>query len=159
MGEGAGAGEGEGERLLRPAAPEQPPASPGTEPAADAAATTTCTTMRRRREDEGAGAGGAPNAAATRRVVAALTYAATSVLIMLVNKSVLYVWKFPSASVLALAQFSVTPALDFDLDPEIQQLDAVSKPVSESRKADVLSSSLYQSFTQKHQAHLIESKK
>jgi DNA mismatch repair protein MutL len=57
----------------------------------------------------------------------------------------------------ALAQFSVTPTLDFDLDPAIQQLDAISKPVTDTHKADVVSSPLYQSFTQKHQAHFIES--
>jgi DNA mismatch repair protein MutL len=57
-----------------------------------------------------------------------------------------------------LAQFSVTPTLDFDLDPTIQNLDAVSKPISDEKKASVTSSSLYQSFTQKNQAHLIESK-
>lgn len=57
----------------------------------------------------------------------------------------------------ALAQFSITPALDFDLDPSIQGLDAVSKPFSEEKKAAVASSSLFQSFTQKNQAHFIES--
>lgn len=58
----------------------------------------------------------------------------------------------------ALAQFSITPTLDFELDPSIQHLDAVSKPVSEDKIAAVASSSLYQSFTQKNQAHLIGSK-
>ncbi len=58
----------------------------------------------------------------------------------------------------ALAQFSITPTLDFDLDPSIQQLDAVNKPVTDQTKASVASSSLYQSFTQKNQAHFIESK-
>src|SRR5688572_7754017 len=58
----------------------------------------------------------------------------------------------------ALAQFSITPTLDFDLDPNIQHLDAVSKPLTEEKKASVASSSLYQAFTQKNQAHLIESK-
>jgi DNA mismatch repair protein MutL len=58
----------------------------------------------------------------------------------------------------ALAQFSITPTLDFNLDPSIQHLDAVSKPVTEEHKADVISSPLYQSFTQKNQAHFIESK-
>lgn len=58
----------------------------------------------------------------------------------------------------ALAQFSITPTLDFDLDPNIQQLDAVSKPVSDDKIQSVSSSSLYQSFTQKNQAHFIESK-
>ena len=56
----------------------------------------------------------------------------------------------------SLAQFSVTPTLDFDLDPAIQRLDAVSKPVTEEKKAAVAASSLYQTFTQKNQAHFIE---
>ncbi len=39
------------------------------------------------------------------------------------------VYAFVQAAVKhALAQFSITPSLDFDLDPAIQQLDAVSKP-------------------------------
>lgn len=67
------------------------------------------------------------------------------------------VYAFVQAAVKhALAQFSITPTLDFDLDPSIQQLDAVSKPVSEEKKASVVASSLYQSFTQKNQAHFIE---
>ncbi|MEP7257289.1 MAG: DNA mismatch repair endonuclease MutL [Flavitalea sp.] len=59
----------------------------------------------------------------------------------------------------ALAQFSITPALDFDLDPGIQGLDSVSKPFSEEKKAAIASSSLFQSFTRKNQAHFIESGK
>jgi DNA mismatch repair protein MutL len=67
------------------------------------------------------------------------------------------VYAFVQAAVKhALAQFSVTPTLDFDLDPSIQGLDAVSKPVSDEKKASVASSSLYQTFTQKNQAHFIE---
>jgi DNA mismatch repair protein MutL len=67
------------------------------------------------------------------------------------------VYAFVQAAVKhALAQFSITPTLDFDLDPNIQRLDAVSKPLSEEKKAAVTSSSLYQTFTQKNQAHLIE---
>jgi DNA mismatch repair protein MutL len=69
------------------------------------------------------------------------------------------VYAFVQAAVKhALAQFSVTPTLDFDLDPSIQNLEAVSKPLTEERKASLASSSLYQAFTQKNQAHLIESK-
>jgi len=56
----------------------------------------------------------------------------------------------------ALAQFSITPTLDFDLDPSIQQLDAVSKPFTQEKKAEAASSSLYKTFTQKNQAHFIE---
>ena len=67
------------------------------------------------------------------------------------------VYAFVQAAVKhALAQFSITPTLDFDLDPAIQRLDAVSKPVSEEKKAAVASSSLYKTFTQKNQAHKIE---
>ncbi|MDB5199421.1 MAG: mutL [Chitinophagaceae bacterium] len=58
----------------------------------------------------------------------------------------------------ALAQFSVTPTLDFDLDVSIQQSDAVSKPFTEDKRSAASSSSLYKTFTQKHQAHFIESK-
>ncbi len=55
----------------------------------------------------------------------------------------------------ALAQFSITPTLEFDLDINIQQLDAVSKPFTEERQAAAISSDLYKNFTQKNQAHLI----
>ncbi|MDQ6757480.1 MAG: DNA mismatch repair endonuclease MutL [Bacteroidota bacterium] len=58
----------------------------------------------------------------------------------------------------ALAQFSVTPTLDFDLDISIQQSNAVSQPFSEDKKSAAQSSSLYKTFTEKHQAHFIESK-
>jgi len=56
----------------------------------------------------------------------------------------------------ALAQFSITPTLDFDLDPTIQQLDAVSKPFTSEQKSQASSSSLYNTFTQKHAAHKID---
>ena len=58
----------------------------------------------------------------------------------------------------ALAQFSITPALDFELDAGIQQLDAVNKPFTEEKKSSAASSSLYSTFTQKHQAHFVEKK-
>ena len=67
------------------------------------------------------------------------------------------VYAFVQAAVKhALAQFSVTPTLDFDLDPGIQGLDAINKPVTEDKKAAIASSSLYQTFSQKNQAHFIE---
>ena len=56
----------------------------------------------------------------------------------------------------ALAQFSITPTLDFDLDPSIQQLDAVSKPFTQQQQAAASASELYQTFTQKNVAHKIE---
>ncbi|MEN9696867.1 MAG: mismatch repair endonuclease MutL [Bacteroidota bacterium] len=55
----------------------------------------------------------------------------------------------------ALAQFSIAPSLDFSLDADIQQLDAIQKPVSEEQKNSVASSALYAGFTQKNQAHFI----
>jgi DNA mismatch repair protein MutL len=58
----------------------------------------------------------------------------------------------------ALAQFSITPTLDFELDASIQQLDAVAKPFTEDKKTAAASSSLYSTFTQKNQAHFIEKK-
>ena len=56
----------------------------------------------------------------------------------------------------ALAQFSITPTLDFELDPNIERLSAISNPVTEAQRASTASSSLFQAFTQKGQAHLIE---
>lgn len=58
----------------------------------------------------------------------------------------------------ALAQFSIMPTLNFDLDPGIQKLDAVEKPFTEDKKANTEASSLYNTFAQKNQAHFIESK-
>ncbi len=58
----------------------------------------------------------------------------------------------------ALAQYSITPTLDFELDASIQHLDAVSKPISEERRSTATSSPLFQAFTQKNQAHFIEKK-
>jgi DNA mismatch repair protein MutL len=67
------------------------------------------------------------------------------------------VYAFVQAAVKhALAQFSITPTLDFELDASIQQLDAVTKPFTEEEKDAAVSSSLYKTFTQKNQAHFIE---
>jgi DNA mismatch repair protein MutL len=56
----------------------------------------------------------------------------------------------------ALAQFSVTPTLDFELDAGIQQLDAVSKPMTESNQQAAQSTRLFQTFSKSNQAHFIE---
>ena len=58
----------------------------------------------------------------------------------------------------ALAQFSISPTLDFELDASIQSLDAVSKPFTDEKKSSASSSSLYNTFTKKNQSHFIESK-
>jgi DNA mismatch repair protein MutL len=56
----------------------------------------------------------------------------------------------------ALAQFSVTPTLDFDLDASIQQLSSIQQPFTEERQAAAVSTSIFKGFTQKNQAHFIE---
>lgn len=56
----------------------------------------------------------------------------------------------------ALAQFSVTPTLDFDLDASIQQLPSIQQPFTEEKKSATASTSIFKGFTQKHQAHFIE---
>lgn len=67
------------------------------------------------------------------------------------------VYAFVQAAVKhALAQFSVAPSLDFSLNADIQQLDAVSKPFTSDKKNEAASSSLYNSFTKQHQAHKID---
>lgn len=58
----------------------------------------------------------------------------------------------------ALAQFSISPTLDFDLDISIQQSQAVSMPFTEKNRSSASSSSLFKTFSQKHQAHFIEGK-
>ncbi|HET7118298.1 MAG TPA: DNA mismatch repair endonuclease MutL [Hanamia sp.] len=58
----------------------------------------------------------------------------------------------------ALAQYSVTPTLDFDLDASIQQTDAISKPFTAEKQFSATGTSLYKTFTQKNQAHFIDSK-
>lgn len=56
----------------------------------------------------------------------------------------------------ALAQFSVTPTLDFDLDASIQQLPSIQQPFTEKKQEAATSTSIFKGFTQKHQAHFIE---
>jgi DNA mismatch repair protein MutL len=57
----------------------------------------------------------------------------------------------------ALAQFSIAPSLDFTLNADIQNLDAITQPFTDEKKQIVSSGNLYKGFTQKHQAHFIES--
>jgi DNA mismatch repair protein MutL len=56
----------------------------------------------------------------------------------------------------ALAQFSITPTLDFELDASIQQLPSIQQPFTEERQAAAVSTSIFKGFTQKNQAHFIE---
>ena len=58
----------------------------------------------------------------------------------------------------ALAQYSVTPTLDFELDASIQHSEAVSQPFTPEKQYTASGTSLYKTFTQKNQAHFIDSK-
>lgn len=67
------------------------------------------------------------------------------------------VYAFVQAAVKhALAQFSIAPSLDFSLNADIQQMEAVSRPVTEDRMESITSSNLFKTFSQKNQAHKIE---
>jgi DNA mismatch repair protein MutL len=56
----------------------------------------------------------------------------------------------------ALAQFSITPTLDFDLDASIQQLPSIQQPFTEEKRSAAATGSIFKGFTQKNQAHFIE---
>lgn len=67
------------------------------------------------------------------------------------------VYAFVQAAVKhALAQFSITPTLDFDLDASIQSLEAIQKPFTDSSIESTKTSSIFQTFTEANQAHKIE---
>jgi DNA mismatch repair protein MutL len=57
----------------------------------------------------------------------------------------------------ALAQFSITPTLDFELDASIQSLEAIQKPFTDEKQAAAQSGSIFRTFTEAHQAHRISS--
>jgi DNA mismatch repair protein MutL len=56
----------------------------------------------------------------------------------------------------ALAQFSVTPALDFELDASIQQLSSIQQPFTEEKQSAASAGSIFKGFTEKNRAHFIE---
>lgn len=55
----------------------------------------------------------------------------------------------------ALARFSITPTLDFELDAGMEQLPAISQPFTEQQKRQTAATDIFRTFTQKHQAHTI----
>lgn len=68
------------------------------------------------------------------------------------------VYAFVQAAVKhALAQFSITPTLDFGLDASIQQLASIQQPFTEAHKTAAQNAALAQTFATAHQAHVIES--
>ncbi len=67
------------------------------------------------------------------------------------------VYAFVQAAVKhALAQFSISPSLDFSLNADIMQSEAITQPFTQEKKETVAASELYKKFSQKNQAHLIE---
>ncbi len=58
----------------------------------------------------------------------------------------------------ALARYNIAPSLDFTLNPEIQQLSSVNLPFTERQKEETQKGYLYNTFTEKGQAHFIEKK-
>ncbi len=56
----------------------------------------------------------------------------------------------------ALAQFSIAPSLDFDLDPSIQSLDAINRPFTSDKQEETRGNYLYKTFSSQGQAHMIE---
>jgi DNA mismatch repair protein MutL len=56
----------------------------------------------------------------------------------------------------ALAQYSIAPALEFDLDENIQQLNAITNPLDKQRIEAAGNSYLSKSFSEKNKAHFIE---
>ncbi len=58
----------------------------------------------------------------------------------------------------ALARYNIAPSLDFTLSPEIQHLTAVNRPQNEERKEQTQNGYLYNVFTDRNQAHVVERK-
>jgi DNA mismatch repair protein MutL len=58
----------------------------------------------------------------------------------------------------ALAKFNIAPSLDFTLNPEIQSLSSVQLPSTQQQKADTERGYLYNTFSNKNQAHFVEKK-
>ncbi len=70
------------------------------------------------------------------------------------NESILYSY-IQSAIKHSLGKYSVTPALDFDMDTRFDELDAFRKPNSALTRERTHSSSIFKSFQQPNQAHKI----
>jgi DNA mismatch repair protein MutL len=56
----------------------------------------------------------------------------------------------------ALARYNIAPSLDFTLSPEITHLSSVQVPATERQKESVEKGYLYNTFTQRNQAHFID---
>jgi len=58
----------------------------------------------------------------------------------------------------ALARYNIAPSLDFTLNPEITKLPSVNLPQTEQDLSQTQQNYLYNTFTQKNQAHFIDRK-
>ncbi len=58
----------------------------------------------------------------------------------------------------SLAVYNIAPSLDFTLNPDIQQLPSVQLPFTDRKREETRNGYLYNTFTDKDQAHLIERK-
>lgn len=69
------------------------------------------------------------------------------------------IYAFVNAAVKhALAQFSITPSLDFDLDRDMQHQEAISNPFTPQARAEAEGGNLYKAFSKGNQAHFIDSR-
>ena len=55
----------------------------------------------------------------------------------------------------ALSKFSITPSIDFNVDASIENLAALNQPFTAEKQTTTKDDFLYQSFTQKGQAHFL----
>lgn len=58
----------------------------------------------------------------------------------------------------ALSQYSIAPSLDFSLDANIEHLPSITQPFSKQKQEHTKSDYLFQSFTEKGQAHFLDKK-
>jgi DNA mismatch repair protein MutL len=69
------------------------------------------------------------------------------------------IYSFVSAAVKhALSKYSIAPSLDFSLDASIENLTAVTQPFSRQTEEHTKGDFLFQSFTEKGQAHFLNKK-
>lgn len=73
------------------------------------------------------------------------------------DEQILYAY-LKSAIKKALGQFNVTPSLDFTLDTNIQNLDAIRLPTNEDDQAHTQGGFLAQSFSERGQSHFVNTK-
>jgi DNA mismatch repair protein MutL len=58
----------------------------------------------------------------------------------------------------SLARYNIAPSLDFSLNAEIQQLSSVQQPITQQQREETQKGYLYNTFSDKNQAHVIERK-